>query len=196
MICPYVYKLTHRITGHFYFGYRSKNKVPSQLDLGIKYFTSGKITKKNFHEYDYEILAEFFDPESAYNYEQSLIFENKNDPLILNKQFRFAGGKQWICKAYDPTSRKKMSLSAIQHRKTLTAEQKKEIYSKVSAAISGCKNPRALYWLIEYADGRESEKVKSLTTWCANNRFKYATLYNRAKREDKSFWHGVRISCI
>lgn len=39
-ILPYVYKLTHKETGQFYIGFRKANKVNSNQDLGLKYFSS------------------------------------------------------------------------------------------------------------------------------------------------------------
>jgi hypothetical protein len=189
---PYVYKLTHKKTGHFYFGYRCKNKVPAEQDLGIHYFTSGKITKKNFSEYDHHIIAEFFDADDAYNFEQSLIHENRSDPLILNKQYVLAGGKRWICRAYSNKSRQKMSRSAKKHRATRTKAEKKAIYAKVSESITGDKNPRALTWRVEFEDGTHIT-VKSLNTWCKANGAVYGTLYGRFTRNDNRFWKGVRV---
>ena len=60
-IYPYVYRLDHPITGEFYIGYRSANKVPASEDLGIRYFTSSKTVKPRFHEFRFCIIAEFFD---------------------------------------------------------------------------------------------------------------------------------------
>jgi hypothetical protein len=42
-ISPYVYKATHKLSGKFYFGYRSNNcynKIKIIDDLGVKYFSS------------------------------------------------------------------------------------------------------------------------------------------------------------
>jgi hypothetical protein len=87
MILPYVYKLTHKQTGHFYFGYRCQNKVPASEDLGFKYFSSGKTTKQNFNDFDYLIIAEFFTADDAYWHEQGLIEFHRSDPLMLNKHY-------------------------------------------------------------------------------------------------------------
>lgn len=86
---PYVYKCIHRITKQFYIGYRYKNvkyNIPSHIDLPL-YRTSSKHIKLNFHEYDWVILAEFFDTDSAYEYEQTLIKETIHDPLSLNGSY-------------------------------------------------------------------------------------------------------------
>lgn len=86
-IYPYVYVCTHRITGHYYIGYRSANLIPSDLDLP-KYKTSSLIVKPNFENYSWQILAEFFNGDDAYDFEQQLISEHWADPLLLNEQHR------------------------------------------------------------------------------------------------------------
>ena len=54
MYLAYVYKLTHKFTKEYYYGYRSANielKLQSVDDLGIHYFTSSTyITESNFGE--------------------------------------------------------------------------------------------------------------------------------------------------
>jgi hypothetical protein len=82
---PYVYKCVHKTTGEFYFGYRSRNKLPAERDLGSVYFTSSKNVRPRFAEFDYTILATFDDKIKAHSYEQELIKEHWNDPLLLNK---------------------------------------------------------------------------------------------------------------
>ena len=79
---PYVYKCTERKTGNFYIGYRYKNLLPAVDDFGIHYFTSNEYVKKNFDEFDFEILAEFPDRKSAFAYETKLISETKCEKQI------------------------------------------------------------------------------------------------------------------
>ena len=86
-IYPYVYVCTHKITGYYYIGYRSANLVPSDIDLPT-YKTSSLVVKPDFENYNWQILAEFFDGNDAYDFEQQLINENWNDPLLLNEQHR------------------------------------------------------------------------------------------------------------
>lgn len=88
MYLPYVYKMVHKTTGHFYIGMRSANKCVAELDLGVKYFTSNKIVKNDFSMYDRFILAYFKNAEYAFIFENELIRENFKDPLILNKHFQ------------------------------------------------------------------------------------------------------------
>ena len=82
---PYVYICTHKETGEFYIGYRSQNKKPPEQDIGIKYFTSSKIVKPRFNEFNVAIIATFDDKVKAHSYEQDLIRENWDNPLLLNK---------------------------------------------------------------------------------------------------------------
>lgn len=90
MILPYVYMVTHKITGQFYIGLRCSNKAQSHLDIGVKYFTSSKYVKElGFENFQIEIIAEFFEINDAYDFEQKLIHQYfKIDPLCLNKNCR------------------------------------------------------------------------------------------------------------
>jgi hypothetical protein len=90
-VLPYVYWCTNRITGEFYIGYHESNSLPSHLDLP-KYKTSSEYVKPIFYQFDCHIVAEFFDGDDAFDFEQRLIQENWHDPLILNKQFRLPNG--------------------------------------------------------------------------------------------------------
>lgn len=86
---PYVYKCTHKETGRFYIGYRKANKLPAYLDLGIHYFTSSREVKKDFKNYIFEIISEHNCPYIAYETEQAHIFQNRNNPLLINgRNFR------------------------------------------------------------------------------------------------------------
>ena len=74
----------HKETNKFYIGYRERNNIPSSFDLP-KYKTSSNTVRPNFHEYNWSIIAEFFDGKSAYQFEQYLIHLHWSDPLLLNK---------------------------------------------------------------------------------------------------------------
>lgn len=86
---PYVYMGIHKITGMFYIGYREKNVYlnrTSDVDLPI-YRTSSKYINPIFDEFNWQIIAEFFNGISAYDFEQSLIKEHWQDPLLVNRQY-------------------------------------------------------------------------------------------------------------
>lgn len=74
---PYVYKCVEKNTGRFYIGYRYKNRVPADQDLGVFYFTSNDYVKKNFSNFDVFIVKEFETKRDAFLYETYLIKETK-----------------------------------------------------------------------------------------------------------------------
>lgn len=83
---PYVYKLTHKSTGQYYFGFRCANKLPALQDIGVRYFTSSRTIKEmGFENFIIEILAEFDNKQAAFDHETSLIAEHIGDPSNLNK---------------------------------------------------------------------------------------------------------------
>src|ERR1035437_2862335 len=86
-VSPYVYWLTHKITGQFYIGYREANLIPSDQDLPIYKSSSDTIDKLGFENFDYQILAEFFDGDSAYDFENRTIEANFYDALCLNGHY-------------------------------------------------------------------------------------------------------------
>lgn len=86
---PYVYRLTHRETGRFYIGYRSRNVILGRhhsRDLGVRYFTSCReIKKENFAEYNAVVIEESETAAQAFEREQALIEENWGNPLLINQ---------------------------------------------------------------------------------------------------------------
>ena len=84
---PYVYICTHKITGEFYIGYREYNVTlnkPGYLDLP-EYKTSSARVNEIFEEFNWQIISEFETGDAAYDYEQKLIYDNWDNPLLLNK---------------------------------------------------------------------------------------------------------------
>lgn len=84
---------THKTTGQIYVGYREANKIPSDRDLFI-YRTSSKIIRPNFDDYDWFIVAEFFAGDDAYDFEQQLIYEYRDNQLLLNQHCTY-GQQRW-----------------------------------------------------------------------------------------------------
>lgn len=83
-----MYICTHKITGKFYIGYREANKNPSYIDLP-NYKTSSKEVHDDFENYNWVIVAEFFDSDSAYDFEQLLIKENWGNPNLINENCHY-----------------------------------------------------------------------------------------------------------
>ncbi len=88
MAKPYVYRCEHKISGRFYIGYRKANSMSAKFDLGTYYFTSCPEVRNNFNEYTYKILGEFKYAATAFEVEQKLISESRNNPLLINKQWK------------------------------------------------------------------------------------------------------------
>jgi tRNA G10 N-methylase Trm11 len=92
---PYVYLGINRVTNEFYIGARyshCNHKRNSVDDLGTVYYTSSKVVKPMFAQFDWTILAHFATKEDALDYETQLISEHWNNPLLLNKN---TGGKKF-----------------------------------------------------------------------------------------------------
>lgn len=137
---PYVYICIHKETNEFYIGYRYKNvatNTTSDKDFP-EYKTSSKQVKPHFEMFNWFIIAEFFNDEDAYDFEQQLIYEHWDHPLLLNKscqhqQKRFKRDKEW--KLSDIAREK---ISKANKGKTFSKEWKEE----QSHRVSGENNPR------------------------------------------------------
>jgi len=136
-VLPYVYRLYNHVTGEFYIGYREQNKVQSANDIGYVYFTSSKYVKPRFSEFDISIIAEFFSGLDAYEFEQELIYQNWNNPLLLNKscyhgkqKFRSNGPQSDEHKAKHSKSKKGIKRGPM-------SEQRKQAISLARRSITG-----------------------------------------------------------
>lgn len=138
---PYVYICTHRETGHFYIGYREGNKIPSHQDLPL-YKTSSKQVNPTFEQYSWEIIAEFFTGTDAYDFEQELIHENWEDPLLINKSCfhqkrQFRGSCGMLNKSHSEEAKSKMADKATGNTRRLGKRHSVDTKSKMSHAHKG-----------------------------------------------------------
>lgn len=133
-IIPYVYKLTHKITGQFYYGcrhYNVKLKLTPENDLWKKYFSSSdyieKIIKNEGKDiFCVEIIFTNSNPETCNLYEQKLIEKNKHNKLILNKHYQKEGSNVFMTSG--PLSDEhKAKISEFNAGKTLSKEHKAKI---------------------------------------------------------------------
>ena len=125
---PYVYICTHKETNQFYIGYREINvklNIPSHLDLP-EYKTSSTTVRPDWSNYTWTIVAEFFDPSDAYSFEQQMIFDNWENPLLLNGYYRLGNIKQFR-RSGPHSDETKQKLSDANKGKTLSAESKQKI---------------------------------------------------------------------
>ena len=94
-IKPYVYQGFHKVTKKFYIGVRYGNvrlKKPICEDLGKTYKTSSKIVKPEFDSFNWTIVKVFDTAEEALEFEDNLIRQHWNNPLLINKN---RGGKKF-----------------------------------------------------------------------------------------------------
>lgn len=163
-IYPYVYRCEHKITKEFYYGSRVANKLPAELDFP-KYKTSSNKVKPIFEQFDWFIVAEFFDADSAYEFEQELIYETWDSPISLNAscfykkmQLRFTSHteemKQWmkerVSGTKNPMYGKTPHNKGIPHtqetrdkirKSKLGLSPSKEIRESISKTMTGKKHP-------------------------------------------------------
>jgi len=123
-VMSYVYRCEHKFNNTFYIGYRYANTIPSNIDI-VRYKTSSKFVKPRFNEFNWVIIAEFFNPDDAYKFEQEMIASDWNNPLLLNQwadfnkqkrgrnteETRFRKGSSKRGKATSDEIKKKISIS-------------------------------------------------------------------------------------
>lgn len=139
MFLPYVYVVKNRNTGKFYIGMRSANKVCAEQDLGIHYFTSSKHVKNNFSEYDIEIKAYFVDQLAAFEFENELIKECWEDPLLLNRHYQKSMSK------FSMTGAKRIDLAEY-NKKAKSKPKEERIYkcvicNQIFTKLEFCHHP-------------------------------------------------------
>ncbi len=160
----YVYCIKNKLTGDFYYGYRSANirlKRTPEEDLWIHYRTSSARVHTHIEYYGEknfcaEILGSYDTGVDAFYVEQQLIKENAKNTKCLNKHFidPVSGKARYFCSAGIPKSaehRRKLSeankgkhddpalrerMIAPQRGKTLSEAHK----AKLSKASTGFKH--------------------------------------------------------
>jgi hypothetical protein len=179
---PYVYIGVHSVTGKIYIGYRERNvfhNLPSSEDFGKIYFTSSPPIKKTFSEFNWTIVAEFFDDQSAYDFEQSLIFENWNNPLLINKNVKYNAKRRFKCDGHTDETKRRISAATSgennpNYGRVPTAETRSKIGAKnkgnfhsdetkelISAKIAGVNHPNFGKHHSEETKRKQSETRKA-----------------------------------
>lgn len=136
---PYVYMCIHKETGKFYIGYRAKNvklNKPSQIDFP-EYRTSSKLVKPNFDNFVWYIIAEFYDENSAYDFEQQLIYEHWGNPLLLNNVCHYNKSRFKNPGGVPCSDEKKRRIGEANAIKLLGLTRSDEFKQKISKASKG-----------------------------------------------------------
>jgi hypothetical protein len=134
---PYVYMGIHKETGEFYIGSRTtvKQTLPSHEDI-LHYRTSSKKVKPIFGEFDWIIIAEFFDPVSAYDYEQDLIQQHWGNSLLLNGNCVTGGGRLLVTGVKWSAERKARSSAERKGKTSVGRKHSLETRMKMSQSYS------------------------------------------------------------
>lgn len=156
----YVYKVTNRVTGEFYVGYRYRNqklKTTPKQDLWINYFTSSNRIKEDVKKYGKEsfmseILFEHQDSLECWKQEQIIIKDHWDMPNIINGKYHDPNSNVEIYRRINVLSeetRKKMSFSGKGRPKS--EEHKRKIAEANTGNIASDQKRKKLS---EYRKGR------------------------------------------
>jgi hypothetical protein len=155
-VVPYVYICTHKETNQFYIGYREKNvklNIPSHLDLP-EYKTSSTTIRPDWSNYTWTIIAEFFDPSDAYTFEQQLICDNWENPLLLNEHYNL--GKNQF-RNIGPSPRKGTTLSAETKQKMSDAKKGKTHSAESKQKMSASKQNMSVETRQKISDAKKGK---------------------------------------
>jgi hypothetical protein len=204
---PYVYKCVHKVTGEFYFGYRSRNKLPAAQDLGNVYFTSSKNVRPRFDEFDYIILETFDNKIQAHSYEQSLIKEHWNNPLLLNKaqfpRIRHEGSELQKQKARErmltnnPMKQEKNRVAARERnlgrklpnktKEKMSKTRTGKILPKRPGTQTGAKNHGAKHYIFTSPEGLVYHVIGGFRKFCVEHNLGHNSCLDVAKGRKDSY---------
>jgi len=180
LISPYVYKVTHKVTEVYYFGYRMRHDKYNRTiadDLWVRYFTSSKeihniIAQYGIESFIVEVIAINDDYKECYKIEQQLIKEHITDPLCINKHYRDpVFGKHIFSRANDKTPddvRKKISKSLKGLKRS---PETKEKMSRARATVpikiqtEEEKTKRRETWSKMSADKKNKASIEKSISW-------------------------------
>lgn len=185
-IPAYVYKIRHKNTGQYYFGFRKahikQNRMPEQ-DFLVYYYTSSAVVKSMISEFGIDhfecfIIYQDVDIEEAFWYEQDLIKTHWNDPLLINQQYRDRETSKGVFLLDTHSAEAKARISKAHKGKT----QSKETIEKMVATRRARDNYKQDQVMID----------KMLATKLANGNMNSNTPESRAKsRQTKIERYGV-----
>jgi len=136
MIDAYVYRITNKITGEFYHGYRYRNQtlgIEPEDDLWVRYFTSSNRIKKDLKQYGKEsFIAEIIykNPDSVkcWQQEQIAIQQDWGNPLLLNGKYHDANSNVEIYRRVNLlTEESRHKMSAASKGRAKSEEHKRKI---------------------------------------------------------------------
>ena len=143
----YVYKITCKITGEYYFGSSFNAKSDRYWGTGIR--IKERISKYGKDNFVKEILGEFDDRVEAHRVENEYIEKFRNDEKCLNKQLDHKFG------TYSDDTRAKLSAARLGEKNPMCRE---ETRSKVGASHRGMHHT-------EETKQKIRESIRGRTPW-------------------------------
>lgn len=151
MIDAYVYRITNKITGEFYHGYRYRNQtlgIEPEDDIWVRYFTSSNRIKKDLKRYgkesfNVEIIYKNPDSVKCWQHEQIAIQQDWGNPLLLNGKYHDPNSNVEIYRRVNlltEESRQKMSAAA---KGRLKSEEHKRKIALANTGNVGSAQKRA-----------------------------------------------------
>jgi hypothetical protein len=127
--------------------------IPSHLDLP-EYKTSSTTIRPDWSNYTWTIIAEFFDPSDAYTFEQQLICDNWENPLLLNEHYNL--GKNQF-RNIGPSPRKGTTLSAETKQKMSDAKKGKTHSAESKQKMSASKQNMSVETRQKISDAKKGK---------------------------------------
>jgi len=156
----YVYICTHVKTRQFYIGYREKNvrlNRTSDIDLPL-YRTSSNYVNPIFDEFEWQIVAEFFNGEWAYEFEQILIKENWGNPLLINKYYRTGEDKKFSSGGRKVSEETRKKQSKAKQGRIISEEHRQKISEANKGKTHGPRSEEVKQMISKANKGRKKSK--------------------------------------
>ena len=200
---PYVYMCIHKDTGHYYIGYREYNVTlnkTSDIDLP-EYKTSSKVIRPIFDQFCWVIVAEFFNGDDAYAFEQQLIYENWGDSLLLNRQYRLPNKSAKFKAKKGINKGRKLSHEQRERIRQNNLNRDPSINRKISQSRKGqqlseesLNKIRKLYEVV-LPDGT-TQQTNNLTLFCTLHHLSLPAMRDNVAKGKQEHHKGFKIKPI
>lgn len=196
MIDAYVYRVTNKITGEFYHGYRYRNQtlgIEPENDLWVSYFTSSNRIKKDIKRYGKdsfitEIIHRDLDSVKCWKQEQIAIRNDWGNPLLLNGKYHDPESNVEVYRRVNQTSEKSRDKMSRAGKGRPKSEEHKKKIALANTGNVGSTQKRAK--ISAYRKGKPTNKGISPA--------KYTCQYCGAQMSNGNLkrWHGGKCKSV
>lgn len=197
MIDAYVYRVTNKLTGEFYHGYRYQNQTLGILpenDIWVNYFTSSARIKKEIKKHGkdafvVEIIYRNTDSIKCWKQEQILIKNDWGNPLLLNGKYHDPESDVEVFRRVNLlTEETRLKMSKAGKGRSKTEDHKK----KIAIANTGKKGSAQKSAKISFARKGKSPSNKGVTP----PKFKCQHCNSVVSKANFQRWHGNNCKFI